>query len=224
VTEDGNDHASRDEPADTPDAAPPARGDEPRWGGEQQSAAPGRPEPPADPSGRPNPYGPPDPYAPPGQPAPYGEPSPYGQSGPYGQPTPYGQPPQYGGPAAGQSPWAQPPGHQQGYGPPAFGHVPQWEGQDRGIKGGELFLGIVACVLGNILLFTVLGAVGSSLGQGGSLSGLIGLVILGINIAAIAIPAAKGHKSFAIGFALGYAVAFVLAAGACFLLISQLGG
>lgn len=46
------------------------------------------------------------------------------------------------------------------------------------------------------------------------------LIVLLANLAVVIFAAVKGYKSFAVGFALGYVVAFVLLLGACFLFLA----
>jgi hypothetical protein len=83
---------------------------------------------------------------------------------------------------------------------------------------GELALGLASCLVLNVsFLFGIDSALYSIVGD------WLALVILGLNLAAIVVPAVKGHKGFAVGFALGYVAMVVLALGACFILISQLG-
>ncbi len=121
----------------------------------------------------------------------------------------YGVPPPYqGGPPPGD-----PYTHWQGFSPPPGWTPPPKESMSK----GELALGVASCLVLNLLLFFgTASVVFSWFGDG------LGLVVLGLNIAAIVVPAVKGHKSFAVGFALGYVVMFVLALGACFLLIQSM--
>jgi hypothetical protein len=84
------------------------------------------------------------------------------------------------------------------------------------IRARQVFGGLGAWFLVNVLLWVLL--VNMSIPAGGS------LLVLGVNIAMIVVPAVKGHKGFAVGFALGYVVAFVLLIGACFIALGQFSG
>jgi hypothetical protein len=77
---------------------------------------------------------------------------------------------------------------------------------------GEIVAGIAACLLGNFAL---------ALLAFGPLGGSTPLVLLLANVAAIVVAAVRGHKAFAVGFALGYVAMFVLALGACFIAIAS---
>lgn len=100
---------------------------------------------------------------------------------------------------------------------PRYGRVGE---QQRGLRTGQMVLGVVACILGNLtavpLIIVALSPIGGE--------DFIGIAIFGFNLIAIVLPAAKGYGSFAVGWVLGYVVAFVLAIGACFVLISQVSG
>jgi hypothetical protein len=94
--------------------------------------------------------------------------------------------------------------------PPGWQPPPQ-----KRIKARQIFAGIGAWFLVNgvLLLLANTGA--------GAAGGFGSLVVLGVNIAMIVVPAVKGHKGFAVGFALGYVVALILFLGACFILLAQ---
>lgn len=90
------------------------------------------------------------------------------------------------------------------------------------MRAREIFAGLGAWLGVNLVLVTAFAAV-NTVNSGASV-GFVGLLTLAVNIAVIVIAAAKGHKGFAVGFALGYVVAFVLFLGACFLLLAAMSG
>lgn len=147
---------------------------------------------------------PPDPWSlpDPGVPGSAGNPSPAGWGAPV-PPAGWVPPP----PPAGSGP-QPPPGQQWPQGQQQWGDFtppPGWRPPPtRSVKTRGVVAGLGAWLAVNALLL--------SIGEP--------MLILLANVAVVIIAAAKGYKSFAIGFALGYVVAFVLFLGACFVFLA----